>query len=311
MGRRTLASSNLSKAVGCAKLLSVMQEVDSGPESRARHPLREVHIDSCSWTRWRDSSRRDVVKERMRRDGVHLYMMLDVMLETLQPMDTEHRSQHLALLRGLPGNGVPGAGDLLRAVAVGLDCSDLVDLATTVVSDAVAHLRIDEEIVRQHGVHAKRGKASLIDADSQSREHYSALRITKDATFQEAALAASRDRPLLRTCHAALLCGEVRKRGLGRIWLRNPSARCWGLGWLWRARVGSIQSAKRAPGHDDLAQLVMLPHCDAFVTDDRRLANAARDVLAIARTGRPRDLWKRPSPHVFGFEEFATALLSQ
>lgn len=245
----------------------------------------------------------------MLRAGVHIFVGLEVLHETFQPKDAAYREKHAALLRGMRGNGVPLAAELLHASAAGLDCSYAIDAATKVAQEAIVDLKIDCAALSEFQATKDQGRASLLNVDRVARERYLGLGIAQDATFKEAVSAAGLDRQFLRSSHGVLLRGQSTQRASGRMWLVDPSARCWALGWIWRSRVGSLSSANRAPGHDDLAQLVVLPHCDAFVTDDKRLAKVAREVCEVGRLGRPWDRWRRPAPWIGGFEAFADLLL--
>lgn len=277
----------------------------------AESTVRYVHLDSCSWTRWARSPSRAAVLNRFIKRGGRFLIMLDVLHEVLR-LD-EDLEVHASLVRPVGGMAIPLAFDWLVGLAAGHDLTASLDEAQEVVVRSLNGRGVDPDELVHWAETAHADRAMLRATDREARDRYRSLHLTDDATIDEAAASLVRDRRL-RKWAAGEICALCGSHPRGGAWWRSPSLRCWGLGWLWRAREGSIRSAnrvrRRRPGWTDLIQLTLLPQCAAFVTDDHGLELAAKEVCRVGRTGRKSDPWTRPSPWIGSFDCFATKVLS-
>lgn len=281
--------------------------------------VRDVHFDGCSLTRWAESRAWGDIARRMHSLGLHVSLLLDVLFEVFRKFDSAHRYQHMRPLRllGSQVRGVPLAAELLTTAAAGRDPSRAFEVADQIVKKAIRRAELDTEAVLYERDAGRRGKLRLIETGRMGRALYVAQGATRDASFQEAVVFEAKDRANRRAYHSDLLRmsgNATTSRRMYRLWWANPMIRCWALGWIWHSREASLETRNRRreklPNHADLDQLVALPHCDAFVTDDARLGRAAREVCSIGRGRRREDPWSRPAPWVGTFEEFTQAIMA-
>lgn len=274
-------------------------------------PLRRIHFDGCSLTRWSQATNWRAIAEELLRRNIEVLLSMDVLLELFRKDDEEFRDDHMRPLRVILPlvRGTPTAADMVTsALAADFDL-DAIVFAQVLAQFAVAHARVPAALVTA----TITDKTRWHRVGQRARATWVSKNISETPSFANGITRIVRDWSHRRAIHAELVerKGRPASRPLGKAWTRQPSARCWALGVLWHVRAAALESnsgRRRAlPSQDDLAQLVALPNCDAFVSDDTQLRRAATDVRALEQQNRP----PIGDPWIGSFSEFVQLLFAR
>lgn len=276
--------------------------------------VRRIAFDSCSVSRLADCGERELVARRMRTVNARLVLPLDVAVEVLATPNASRRRVLLATLKllGSALDGAPFGAQVLTDPIVAASTTDRFRNATREVRDLIRTGSLSHEaqahIDALRAPQRRRERATNREAFDRFRARFDPTQLVQ--SLAEVASAAGRDRSLLRMYRDEILemagkAGTRASRGKFRV-LRDPVHLWWGTGWLYLAFAASTAPSKGAqrelPGHNDLGLLALMPFCDAFVTDDGGLLQAA---IAV------RGMIDSPKPWIGGFEDLRIALLGQ
>lgn len=274
--------------------------------------VRRIALDSCSASRFADCGERELVARRIRTAGAKLMLPLDVAVEVVATPEASRRRVLLAPLKmlGPALEGAPYVTQVLTDPAMLTSMPEQFLTATGEVrrllrdgalnADAQAHV---------DGLRAPRRR----QARATNREAFDWFQATSDPSqpvqsLADAARTYARDRSKLRRYRHELIelaraDGRLVRRCQARV-LRRGAHRWWGVGWVYLARAACTAPSKSKqgglPGFNDLSLLALMPFCDAFVTDDEGLLQAALSV---------RGVFDSPVPWIGSFEGLRSALV--
>ena len=274
--------------------------------------VRQICFDSCSVSRFAECVERELVARRVRTLNTKLVLPLDVAVEVLAAPNASRRRILLATLKllGPALEGAPHAVQVLTDPSVAASLADRSHDATRVLHGLIRRGSLSPEAQTYvDGFRAPQRRRER----ATNREAFDEFQATFDPSqpvqsLAEAVRASARKRALLRLYRDGIIevaSDDGRQVGRSQVRvLRSEAHRWWGAGWVYLARAACTASSKGAqrqlPGFNDLGLLPLLPSCDAFVTDDSGLQQAA---IAV------REVFETSVPWIGNFEDLRSALL--